>query len=469
VLVRLLRSARNRLTPSPDRFLRSCTRIVHVGANVGQERELYDNHDLAVVWIEPIPSVYEQLVSNIKPYPKQTALQALLTDKAGKTVKLNIANNSGASSSIFDLALHKDIWPEVHYVDHIQLQTETLDSLLERESVHLPIDAIILDTQGSELLVLMGAQALLRQTNYVKVEAADFESYRGGATVETIEEFLKGFSFRVVQKKQFATHPSGGGYYDLLFKRSSRRRLGTMVIKRFIGEPLRGHIDYFRDPGRGEAWGGPFNGQKARTALFRALMERISPVAIAETGTYLGTTTELFAESGRLVYTVEGDPRAYGFARARLRKRRNVTLLFGDSRNTLRKLLDGPLRSVTGSTLFFYLDAHWNADLPLAEELNIVFGRCPRAVVMVDDFQVPGDPGYGYDDYGPGKKLTQDYIAAVVAMYGLAVFYPATPAIEESGKRRGCVVLARDGVHGTALSSLALLLPPGEGRKRLAV
>ena len=210
-----------------DRFLKSCASIVHVGANSGQERELYSHYDLEVIWIEPIPAVYEQLVSNIKPYPKQTAIQALLTDRAGETVKLNIANNSGESSSIFDLALHKDIWPEVDYVDHVQLQTETLDRLLERESVRRPVDAIILDTQGSELLVLMGAQALLRQTNYVKVEAADFESYRGGATVETIEEFLKGFSFQLVEKSRFAGHPSGGGYFDLLFKRSGALRRGS--------------------------------------------------------------------------------------------------------------------------------------------------------------------------------------------------------------------------------------------------
>lgn len=230
---------------------------------------------------------------------------------------------------------------------------------------------------------------------------------------------------------------------------------------------LAGYLDYHRFPERKHAWGGPFNGQKSRAALFRAIMEDLSPLAIAETGTYLGTTTDFLAETGLPVYSVEGDPRAYGFAKARLRKRRNVTLLRGDSRVALAKLLDEQLRSITDFTLFFYLDAHWNADLPLAGELNIVFGRCPRAVVMVDDFEVPGDPGYGYDDYGPGKKLTQDYIAPVVAMYGLGAFYPATPATEESGERRGCIVLACDGVHGTALSSLRLLRPAGEEQKRV--
>jgi FkbM family methyltransferase len=229
---RLLRAPRNlfsavwdRWFPA-DRFLKSCASIVHVGANSGQERELYRYYNLEVTWIEPIPAVFEQLASNIKPYPKQTAIQALLTDRAGETVKLNIANNSGASSSIFDLALHKDIWPEVDYVDHVQLQTETLDRLLERGAFRLPVDAIVLDTQGSELLVLKGAETLLHQTKYIKVEAADFESYKGGATVESIEDFLGGFCFRLERKTQFAAHPSGKGYFDLLFRRSGALRLG---------------------------------------------------------------------------------------------------------------------------------------------------------------------------------------------------------------------------------------------------
>jgi FkbM family methyltransferase len=204
------------------RFLKYCSSIVHVGANVGQERELYQRHGLAVVWIEPIPAVYEQLVRNIQPYPKQTAIQALLTDRGGDIVQLNISNNSGLSSSIFDLALHKDVWPEVDFVDHVKLTSDTLDGLMERGAVPPVIDAVVLDTQGSELLVLKGAQAVLRQASYVIVEAADFESYKGCATVRTIRDFLEAFSFSLVKKQQFARHPSGAGYYDLCFKKVGR-------------------------------------------------------------------------------------------------------------------------------------------------------------------------------------------------------------------------------------------------------
>jgi hypothetical protein len=223
-------------------------------------------------------------------------------------------------------------------------------------------------------------------------------------------------------------------------------------------ETTLGMIDYYRYPKRTAGWAdGPFNGQHNREDIFRAILSRLRPLAIIETGTHFGTTTEFLAEFGLPVYTVEGNRRIYAFARAKLRKWRNIHLVQGDSREVLRRWLGDSLRSVTGSTLFFYLDAHWGPDLPLAEELGIVFDQCPAAVVMVDDFQVPDDPGYGHDDYGPGKALTVDYIAPAVERYGLVAFYPARPASEESGARRGCVVLARRAVQGATLASLGLL------------
>jgi len=229
------------------------------------------------------------------------------------------------------------------------------------------------------------------------------------------------------------------------------------IARRAVGERVLGIIDYYRYPERRQGWGGPFNGQEFRLALFHCLIERLSPGAIVETGTHFGTTTECLAASGRPVFTIEGDLRLYGFATARLRKRQNVVLVHGDSRTALRRLFDGPLHALACGTLFFYLDAHWKADLPLAEELEIVFGGCKGAVAMVDDFQVPGDSAYGYDDYGPGRALALDYIAPAIGKHGLAAFYPSTPGAQESGARRGFVVLARNAVQGDTLSSIPLL------------
>jgi predicted O-methyltransferase YrrM len=234
-----------------------------------------------------------------------------------------------------------------------------------------------------------------------------------------------------------------------------------IAIKRFVasrlGDIALGWLDFMRLPERGRAWGGAFNGQNRRVALFHELMTAVKPKAIVETGTYLGTTTELFAQVGQPVFTIEGNARNYGFASARLRQYRNTVLLKGDSRAQLRELFKGALAPFAEGPLFFYLDAHWNNDLPLADELKIVFGECPNAVVMIDDFEVPGDIGFGYDDYGQGKGLVFSYIAPIVAMHQLAVFFPSTPSSEETGARRGCVVLCKSENFGPTLNQLPLL------------
>jgi hypothetical protein len=241
------------------------------------------------------------------------------------------------------------------------------------------------------------------------------------------------------------------GHKTMKMKTIAKRFLENIYLLEAIGT-----IDYFRCPLKRVAWG-PFNGQPVRSALFRDIIANTQPRAIVETGTYLGNTTERLAETGLPVYTIEADCYNFGFARARFWRRHNVTLLRGDSREILRRLLDGQLRALCSSPIFFYLDAHWNEDLPLAEELEIVFRRCPAAVVMIDDFQVPFDPGYGYDDYGPRKALIFCYIRPAVRNHRLRSFYPSALSADEGGTRRGCIVLAKDSVLISTLSSLPLL------------
>lgn len=228
-------------------------------------------------------------------------------------------------------------------------------------------------------------------------------------------------------------------------------------LKSLLGDALVGSIDYLRHPELGVAWSGPFNGQAGRRRLFSTLVDAVAPVAIIETGTFRGTSTELMAETDLPIYSVEGLARNYGFARARLWRKRNVHLYQGDSREVLRKLFVGKLRALRGGTVFAYLDAHWNADLPLREELEIIFDHCPAAVVMIDDFQVPNDPGYQYDDYGPGKSLSSSYIEPILSTYRVEAHYPSTPSCEETGAKRGCVVLGSREIHGKLLCALPLL------------
>jgi FkbM family methyltransferase len=215
--VRRLRTRwKARLDPR-NAFLRQASGVIHVGANTGQERQLYDDFGLRVLWVEPIPEVFQELVANIGGYPKQMAKQALVTDADGQLCKFHVANNGGASSSMLDLHEHRDIWPDIDFCADIELTSVTLDTLVA--DLDEAYDALIMDTQGTELFVLRGATNTLKGMRYIMVEAADFEAYRDCATVDQIGDFLTPLGYALVRKELIAARSAGGAYYDLLFRR----------------------------------------------------------------------------------------------------------------------------------------------------------------------------------------------------------------------------------------------------------
>ena len=214
-------------------------------------------------------------------------------------------------------------------------------------------------------------------------------------------------------------------------------------------------LELFVAPERFVHAGGPLNAQACRIELFAQLMACRRWSAIVETGTFRGETTTFLARTGLPVHTLESNPRYFGFAQLRFLLRPRVRLYLGDSRVTLARLA-GDSR-FPRSLVFFYLDAHWDHELPLREEIELVFTRWPDAVAMVDDFEVPGT-GYGYDDYGDGMRLTFDYLAPLEHL-GLHAFLPTASSDDETGSRRGCVVLCRDPTVAATLRDLPTLRP----------
>lgn len=210
-----------RFRRKPDHFLARVPGVIHVGANVGQERKRYDKYGLNVIWVEPIPEVFAQLQKNIVDLPRQRAFQQLITDESNRDYVFHIASNAGESSSILPLKEHKEIWPAIDFVRDVTLQSKTIDDMVRAEQVDLKkYRALILDTQGSELLVLKGATQTLKQVSFIKVEAADFEAYEGCATVESLTEFLSTRGFSEISRQPFAEKVDGsGGYYDFVFHR----------------------------------------------------------------------------------------------------------------------------------------------------------------------------------------------------------------------------------------------------------
>jgi hypothetical protein len=197
----------------------------------------------------------------------------------------------------------------------------------------------------------------------------------------------------------------------------------------------------FEDQSLKEAWGGAFNGQHYRQRMCERLLKCVSFSAIVETGTFRGSTTEFLADMMSVpVFSCELNERFFCFARMRLAAHKNVRLFCMDSREFLKEILAG--NALADGPIFFYLDAHWIQDLPLWDEIKIILENRTNAVIMIDDFRVPGDVGFGYDDYGPGKRLSLPDLRANLASE-TDLFFPRYPSGAETGAKRGVVVLAQ--------------------------
>lgn len=199
---------------------------------------------------------------------------------------------------------------------------------------------------------------------------------------------------------------------------------------------------------------GAFNGQIGRRAIIEAILQQLGIQACVETGTYLGETAQALASYGRPVFTVEVDPQLYEQAHKRFSDIDQVRVYKNDSRSFLEDLRVNPICPL--QRVLFYLDAHWFFDLPLRGEVEWIVKHWRRSVIVIDDFQVPGDPGYQYDKYPNVGDLTPEYLKPL-QIYGLRWFWPTLPAAMESGARRGCVVLSWEPEVADSLSKLSQL------------
>jgi predicted O-methyltransferase YrrM len=205
-------------------------------------------------------------------------------------------------------------------------------------------------------------------------------------------------------------------------------------------------------------WGGAFNGQAERCATFLEMIAALKPAALIETGTYRGTSTEFMARhfTGP-IHSCEVDRRCFQGTRRKLARFPQVELAQSDSRPFLRYVL---ARLKPAAPLLVYLDAHWWDDLPLAEEIEIILGSGHDAAIMIDDFEVPDDPGYTFDDFGPGKRFCLDMLA-FMADRPEPLFYPRARSEAETGSKRGAVVLSTGPRVTAALSVVTRLRGQG--------
>ena len=98
------------------------------------------------------------------------------------------------------------------------MQSTRLDTMFQREGLNIAdYDTLIMDTQGSELLVLQGMGKLLDGIKWIRAEAADCDLYEGCCQIKDLDQFLTPLGFERGQTDRGKFLPGLGGCYEILY------------------------------------------------------------------------------------------------------------------------------------------------------------------------------------------------------------------------------------------------------------
>lgn len=172
--------------------------IFDVGANVGQTsfkyRKLFPH---AIIHsFEPFPPVFEKYLLAISGDKHIKPNQLALSKNAGTSTFFTNKNNY--TNSLLPVeASHKNdenFAPDTE----IKVTTSTLDLYCKANHIE-HIDILKMDVQGGELMVLQGAENMLKEGKvdliYTEITTSPF--YENQPTFETIRSFLEKYGFKV--------------------------------------------------------------------------------------------------------------------------------------------------------------------------------------------------------------------------------------------------------------------------------
>jgi len=196
--------------------------IFDVGANIGQTtkkyRKLFPKAD--IYSFEPFPPVFSMYSRNTKGDHRVHPNQIALSNREGSASFYT--NSCHYTNSLLPVQeKYKEI-ANFEPKSEIQVKTETLDNYCSRNKIER-IDILKMDVQGGELMVLEGAQKLLRENKIglIFTEVTFTELYKDQPVFDNLKDFLGRFGF-VVYKKYNIEDPTKAkpAEGDVIFIRS---------------------------------------------------------------------------------------------------------------------------------------------------------------------------------------------------------------------------------------------------------
>ena len=206
--------------------------VLHVGAHLGEEAEDYQKFKwLPAIWIEAQPTLVEQLQLKLKP-PMHRIIAAAIWNINDVRLKLHVASNS-MSSSLLDFGSHSNSYPEITFVEEIEVITKRLDKLIELEDMP---NFLCIDIQGAELPAIQSLGELILKLDYIFVEVNRREVYKECTKVKELDFYLDSKDFKRVTTRWFFKQ----GWGDALYIRKNKitRRKTFQIIQTWCNDSV---------------------------------------------------------------------------------------------------------------------------------------------------------------------------------------------------------------------------------------
>lgn len=194
--------------------------VLHIGAHLGEEASEYKKFDWQpVIWVEAQPMLAEQLKLKLD-RDNNRIIQAAVWERDNVRLQLKVASNS-MSSSLLEFGSHSKSYPEITYIDTIEVVTQRLDSILSDSEVP---NFVNLDIQGTELPALKSLGKFLNKVDYIYVEVNRREVYKGCTKIADLDSFMSSNEFkRITTRWQLKE-----GWGDALYIRKSQIKKQTI-------------------------------------------------------------------------------------------------------------------------------------------------------------------------------------------------------------------------------------------------
>lgn len=182
----------------PDVYING---VLHVGAHVGEEFELYQQLGIKnIVFFEPLPFVYATLIDRLSPLIKDESVRAYCYALANFTGEAEIfvsmdERQVSQSSSLLAPKEHLTQHPNVKFPTKQLVSVQRMDDIVKGDLDLGDFNFMNVDVQGYELEVFKGAAKTLEGIDYIISEVNNSETYENCALVEEVDAFLARYGF----------------------------------------------------------------------------------------------------------------------------------------------------------------------------------------------------------------------------------------------------------------------------------